>query len=55
MNSPNTRERRQAKIKRNLIAKELQRKRWRQRIKDKDYKLKKIKEIEDSYDIYCDW
>jgi hypothetical protein len=54
MNSPKTRERRHARIKRNLLAKELERKRWRQRIKDKDYKKQKVQEIEDSYDLYCD-
>ena len=47
--------RREKRIKRNLIAKELGRKRWRQRIVDKDYKKRKVKEIEESYnDLYSD-
>lgn len=52
MPSPANKERREKRLKRNLLAKELQRRRWRQRRIDKNYKRQKIKErsfIDDTY------
>lgn len=45
---------RQKRLKRNYLAKELSDRRWRQRVKSKDYKKKKIKEMEKSFDTYFD-
>lgn len=45
--STNSKYGREQRRKRNLLAKELQRKRWRQRLKDKNYKKLKAKLIEE--------
>lgn len=47
--SPKKKMKREKRIRRNLMAKELSLKRWRQRVKDKDHKKIKEKEIIESF------
>ena len=54
MPSSNEKVKREKRIRRNMVAKELANRLWRQRRIDKNYKKKKKKELEESYDTYID-